>query len=64
MDIDTCNSGFRNISFGGKDSTEYVVKGSHNDISQVFIDELGRICKVCFNVSDLFRQVESFSPSA
>ncbi|KAA0043773.1 hypothetical protein IC582_009178 [Cucumis melo] len=35
----------RNISFGGKDSTEYVVKGSHNDISQAFIDELGRICK-------------------
>ncbi|XP_038903405.1 D-lactate dehydrogenase [cytochrome], mitochondrial isoform X2 [Benincasa hispida] len=31
--------------FGGKDSTEYVVKGSHNDISQVFINELGRICK-------------------
>ncbi|XP_004136541.2 D-lactate dehydrogenase [cytochrome], mitochondrial isoform X1 [Cucumis sativus] len=31
--------------FGGKDSTEYVVKGSHNDISQPFIDKLGRICK-------------------
>ncbi|CAK9322942.1 unnamed protein product [Citrullus colocynthis] len=35
----------RNIIFGGKDSTKYVAKGSHNDISQAFINELGRICK-------------------
>lgn len=35
----------RNISVGGKGSTKNVVQGSHNDISQAFIEELGQICK-------------------
>ncbi|XP_022151406.1 D-lactate dehydrogenase [cytochrome], mitochondrial isoform X2 [Momordica charantia] len=35
----------RNLSFGGKGSTEYVVKGSPKDVSQAFINELGRICQ-------------------
>lgn len=35
----------RRISVGGRGSTKYVVQGSHNDISQAFIKELGQICK-------------------
>uniref|UniRef100_A0A5B6ZLE9 D-lactate dehydrogenase (cytochrome) n=1 Tax=Davidia involucrata TaxID=16924 RepID=A0A5B6ZLE9_DAVIN len=35
----------RDVSFGGKGSTDYVVKGSHKDVPQELIDELKFICQ-------------------
>ncbi|KAA8516850.1 hypothetical protein F0562_017332 [Nyssa sinensis] len=35
----------RDGSFGGKGSTDYVVKGSHKDVPQELIDELKLICQ-------------------
>ncbi|EXC03805.1 D-lactate ferricytochrome C oxidoreductase [Morus notabilis] len=35
----------RVLSFGGKGSTDYVVKGSHKEVPQEFMDELKAICQ-------------------
>ncbi|GMN39628.1 hypothetical protein TIFTF001_008855 [Ficus carica] len=35
----------RGVSFGGKGSTDYVVKGSHTEVPQELIDELSAICQ-------------------
>ncbi|KAB1222504.1 D-lactate dehydrogenase [cytochrome], mitochondrial [Morella rubra] len=35
----------RGVSFGGKGSTEFVVKGAHNQLPQELIDELKAICQ-------------------
>ncbi|KAH7854912.1 hypothetical protein Vadar_019002 [Vaccinium darrowii] len=35
----------RGLSFGGKGSTEYLVKGSHKDIPQELVNELKSICQ-------------------
>ncbi|GMY14376.1 D-lactate dehydrogenase [cytochrome], mitochondrial-like [Fagus crenata] len=35
----------RGVSFGGKGSTEFVVKGSHKELPQELIDELKAICQ-------------------
>ncbi|KAK9986540.1 hypothetical protein SO802_031491 [Lithocarpus litseifolius] len=35
----------RGVSIGGKGSTEFVVKGSHKELSQELIDELKAICQ-------------------
>ncbi|XP_052176987.1 D-lactate dehydrogenase [cytochrome], mitochondrial isoform X2 [Diospyros lotus] len=35
----------RGVSFGGKGSTEYLVKGSHKDVPQELLDELEDICR-------------------
>lgn len=45
-----CLSGLR---IGGKDSTDYVVKGTHKKLSQELIDELTTICQVFFWLIEL-----------
>lgn len=45
-----CLSGLR---IGGKDSTDYVVKGTHKKLSQELIDELKTICQVFFWLIEL-----------
>ncbi|KAF3442793.1 hypothetical protein FNV43_RR16710 [Rhamnella rubrinervis] len=35
----------RGVSFGGKDSTEFVLKGSHREVPEELIDELKAICQ-------------------
>ncbi|CAL5356924.1 unnamed protein product [Camellia sinensis] len=42
---DASNLDHGGASFGGKGSTEYVVKGSHKDVPQELIDELKAICQ-------------------
>lgn len=37
---------FSGASFGGKGSTDYVVKGSHKKVPQELIHELKAICQV------------------
>lgn len=37
---------YRQVHFGGKGSTEFVVKGSHKEVPLVLIDELSAICGV------------------
>lgn len=36
------------LSFGGKDSTEFVIKGSHKEVPEELIDELKSICQVLY----------------
>ena len=38
----------RGVSFGGKGSTEYLVKGARKDVPQELVDELKAICQVFF----------------
>lgn len=38
----------RGVRIGGKDSTDYVVKGSHKKVPEELIDELKAICEVFF----------------
>ncbi|CAL5435775.1 unnamed protein product [Camellia sinensis] len=42
---DASNLDHGGASFGGKGSTEYVVKGSHKDVPRELIDELKAICQ-------------------
>ncbi|KAJ7971367.1 D-lactate dehydrogenase [cytochrome], mitochondrial [Quillaja saponaria] len=42
---DTFNIDARGVSYGGKGSTEFVVKASHKEIPQELIDELKIICQ-------------------
>lgn len=37
---------YRNVRVGGKDSTDFVVKGSHTDVPEDLIGELKNICHV------------------
>lgn len=41
----------RGLSFGGKGSTEYLVKGSHKDIPQELVNELKSICQVFYQLA-------------
>lgn len=45
-----CFFDIRGVSFGGKGSTDYVVKGSHTEVPQELIDELSAICQVSYLV--------------
>ena len=36
----------RDVTFGGKGSTDYVVKGLHKEVPEELIDELKAICQV------------------
>ena len=42
------------VSFGGKGSTDFVVKGSHKELPQELIDELKAICQVYYHFSLYF----------
>ncbi|XP_015869954.2 D-lactate dehydrogenase [cytochrome], mitochondrial [Ziziphus jujuba] len=42
---DASNIEAQGVSFGGKDSTEYVVKGSHKEVPEELIEELKAICQ-------------------
>lgn len=44
----------RDVSFGGKGSTQYVVKGSQKEFPQELLEELKIICQVQnLNLSDI-----------